>query len=177
MRAAFASAATSMGVAAPRAARRPVMTPLSLVVDADAALPVVTDDAALARLLPLLPEGQRTVGDLRDIVHGPQFRQTLGSLSHALNTENMQSVFANFGLRPTDGADALARGDGIAAFLDAIQAEARRATAAPAPATTTATATDAGSGSGSGSASGSGSGSGSGGGEGGSSAAQDDAAK
>ena len=33
---------------------------------------------------------------------------------------------ANFGLNPSDGADAMMRGNGVAAFLDALQARVDR---------------------------------------------------
>ena len=35
-------------------------------------------------------------------------------------------VMANFGLNPSDGADAMMRGNGVAAFLDALQARVDR---------------------------------------------------
>ena len=83
---------------------------------------------AQARLLPLLPEEQRNPDELRSLVRSPQFQQALGSLSSALHTpDNFNSVFANFGLDPADGAQALASGDSTGAFLAALMQQAARA--------------------------------------------------
>lgn len=43
-------------------------TPLREVVRAEAILPLLEDPSIVARLLPLLPEGQRDEANLRDIV-------------------------------------------------------------------------------------------------------------
>jgi hypothetical protein len=48
----------------------------------------------------------------------------LTSLSGALNSDSYGSILANFGLSPGAGADFFARGDNVAAFLAAIQAQA-----------------------------------------------------
>merc|ERR1719473_401921 len=86
-------------------------TPLELTLAPDEVLRsgVLDDPAVQARLLPLLPEEQRNPDELRSLVRSPQFQQALGSLSSALHTpDNFNSVFANFGLDPADGAQALA---------------------------------------------------------------------
>ena len=56
----------------------------------------------------------------------PSSNSPLGALSAALQSENFNTVFANFGLDPRDGAAALNLGDGIGAFLQAVQARADR---------------------------------------------------
>ena len=89
---------------------------------------MLDDPAVQARLLPLLPEEQRTAGELRSLVRSPQFQQALGSLSSALhNPDNFNSVFANFGLDPADGAQALAGGDAMGARGFRAPSAARRA--------------------------------------------------
>lgn len=70
-------------------------------------------------LLVSLPPS-RSPGQLRS----PQLRAALASLGGALQTDNINSVFANFGLNPADGSEEMARGDGPGAFLAAIQARA-----------------------------------------------------
>ena len=88
---------------------------------------MLDDPAVQARLLPLLPEEQRTAGELRSLVRSPQFQQALGSLSSALhNPDNFNSVFANFGLDPADGAQALAGGDAMGARGFRAPSAARR---------------------------------------------------
>lgn len=57
-------------------------------------------------------------------ISSPQLRQALDSLTGALNTENFNSIFANFGLDPAAGADEAARGDSTGAFVRAVQQRA-----------------------------------------------------
>lgn len=54
-------------------------------------------------LLPLLPEGQQTDGALEENVRSPQFRQAIASLSDVLNSDNFNSVMANFNIDPSPG--------------------------------------------------------------------------
>lgn len=113
------------GAATPAAdAVRPV--PLSLLVDSGTVDELMSDDATVQSLLPHLPEGQQTPADLRSTLLSPQFQQALGSLSGALQTENFNTVFANFNLDPADGQEAVVRGDGVGAFVSALQAAAQR---------------------------------------------------
>jgi len=74
-------------------------------------------------LLEHLPSDQRSVQELNDVVSSPQLRQAFGVLSHALQSDEFNVVMANFGLDPNDGAEFLQRGDGIGAFLAALQAQ------------------------------------------------------
>jgi len=82
------------------------------------------DAAAAAELIGTLPDGHQTEQELMETIHSPQFQQALSSLSSALTTENYNSIFANFGLDPSAGAAELARGDNVAAFIAAVQAQA-----------------------------------------------------
>lgn len=59
-------------------------------------------------------------------IRSPQFQQSLASLSHALTTDNYETIFANFGLNPMDGRAELERGDMIGSFLAALRKQARR---------------------------------------------------
>jgi hypothetical protein len=106
-------------------------TPLELVLSGEEVLSsgVLEDPAVQARLMPLLPPEQRNVAELRSLVRSPQFQQALGSLANALQTpDNFNSVFANFGLDPAAGAAAMASGDGVGAFIAALEQQARTAT-------------------------------------------------
>ena len=73
-----------------------------------------------------LPEGQRDLAGLRANIHSPQFSQTLGRLTAALQSENYKTIFANFNLNATDGATQLNQGNAVAAFLAALEAQAGR---------------------------------------------------
>lgn len=115
-----------------------------------------------AALMRHLPDGQQTLEQLIEVVSGrgcrctratelqarahlplpcplparqirsPQLHQAMSSVSGAMDSANAASVFANFGLRPADGSEALVRGDGSAALVHAVQARADRERAAAA---------------------------------------------
>jgi len=113
------------GAASPAPAQsQPV--PLSLLVDSGTVDELMGDDVTVQLLLPHLPEGHRSPSDLRSTLLSPQFQQALGSLTGALQTENFNTVFANFNLDPADGQEAVVRGDGVGAFVAALQAAAER---------------------------------------------------
>lgn len=115
--------------------------PLSFIVNPDEALAVATSTTAIsASLAELLPEGQRDSAGLEAAVRSPQLAQALRSLTGALSTDNFETIFANFGLDPRDGADLMARGDAVGAFLAALQAKADREVAAAGAATAAAAA-------------------------------------
>jgi len=88
--------------------------------DAVTASSVLDDEAAVQRLLPHLPEGQRTPQHLRQTLASPQFRSALAHLSSSLHSDNYNSVLANLGLSPGAGAQALMRGENTEAFLLAV---------------------------------------------------------
>ena len=77
------------------------------------------DDEDLIRHL---PDGLQTAEELVETTTSPQFAQAVGRLSGALQSDNYNAVMANFGLDPTAGSEALARGQNVSAFLDSIQA-------------------------------------------------------
>ena len=105
---------------------QPLIAPLSDVVTEAEVAPLLADPEIVAALLPLLPEGQQTEEELRTTIRTPQFRSTLRTLSSALMSDNVNSIFANFGLNAVDGGDAMAQGNPILAFLQALQAQTDR---------------------------------------------------
>ncbi|KAL7526725.1 hypothetical protein ACHAWF_001887, partial [Thalassiosira exigua] len=83
---------------------------------------ILTDPDAVARLVALIPEGQRTEEDLRDNLCSPQVVQCLRHLTAALTDDagSFNSTIADFQLNPGDGAVAMARGDPVVAFLECL---------------------------------------------------------
>jgi hypothetical protein len=109
-----------------RALEGPTMTPnLARILNGDAldALLEDADEDVVNTLISLLPEGRQTDQELRMTFRSPQLRQTLVQLSKALNSENINMVIMNFGLDARAGANLLQIGDGIGAFLAALEAE------------------------------------------------------
>ena len=99
--------------------------PLTEILTSDLVLGLVAAHPEMREaLLPLLPDGQRSEADLRDLIRSPQLQQSMRSLTGALQTENLNAVMANTGLDPAHGAAALQEGDGVLAFLMALQARA-----------------------------------------------------
>jgi hypothetical protein len=106
--------------------------PLQEIVTPEAISSLLEDEAVCARLLELLPEEQQTRQHLEDNLRSPQVQQTLRSLTAALapddagSMEGYHSVLANFSLDPQDGQAALASGNPIQAFLDAVVASVKQ---------------------------------------------------
>eukprot|EP00501_MAST-03F_sp_TOSAG23-6_P000046 GSMAST32.ASY1.ANO1.47.1 assembled CDS len=75
-------------------------------------------------LVSLLPEGLQTTEELENSLRTPQLQQAVGRLSGALQSSNINTVMVNFNLDPAAGADHLARGDGVGAFIAAVQQQA-----------------------------------------------------
>lgn len=118
------AAAASRPPAVPSAPRVPPTPSLQNIVQADEIVRsgVLSDPSVQAELLPHLPAEQQTAEHLESTLRSPQLQQSLGSLTNALrNPDNLQSVMSNFNLDPAAGQDHLIRGDGVGAFLAAVQ--------------------------------------------------------
>ena len=103
----------------------PRIAPLSEVLTADEVDRLLEDPEVRNRLLQHLPEEARSEDELRRTARTPQFRSALRTLTGALVSSNYNTIIANFGLDPSAGAEALARGDPVRAFLLALQAQTR----------------------------------------------------
>ena len=78
------------------------------------------DDESKKRLIDLLPENQRTTQGFFDNINSAQFKQGLGSLTYALESENLPAIISSFGL---DQKVAEKYGDGVEAFVKSIVAK------------------------------------------------------
>jgi len=83
---------------------------------------ILDDPVIVNELIPLLAEGQQSAENIEATLHSPQLRSAFASLTAALQSDNFNSVLANFGLDPAHGAEHLARGDTIGAFLASLYA-------------------------------------------------------
>ena len=98
------------------------LTPnLEEIVKSEDVSPLLDDEKVVEALLPLLPDNMKTKTELRHTLTSPQLRQALVALSSALQSNNFNTIMASFQLNPSVGANEMARGDGIGAFLAAIQ--------------------------------------------------------
>ena len=99
--------------------------PLESIITAEEVLStgILDDPNIRATLIPFLPEGQQSDEYLEQNLRSSQFRQSLGSLTSALNSENYSSVLANLGpIDPSPGMQQFLQGDGVGAFLTSLQA-------------------------------------------------------
>jgi len=99
---------------------------LDKIFSATEAVKFLEDESICNELKSFLPEELQTKEELEHTLTSPQLRQAFVSLSYALMSDNFNTVMSNFQLDPMDGAIEMQRGDGIAAFLKAIQAQADR---------------------------------------------------
>jgi 26S proteasome regulatory subunit N13 len=99
---------------------------LADIVTPTAISELLEDEAVRGRLMELLPEEQRSEHMLEENLRSPQVQQTLRSLTATLLPDDvgglsgLYSVLANFQLDPADGQAAVAAGNPIQAFLDAL---------------------------------------------------------
>ncbi|DBA03106.1 TPA: hypothetical protein N0F65_003353 [Lagenidium giganteum] len=100
---------------------QPKTIKLTKLLTPDNVKDVLNDPVCVAQLVQHLPEGAQTAFELQATLSSPQLRQSIGSLVGALQSGNFNSVMTNFGLDPAAGADKLAFGDSVGAFLAAIQ--------------------------------------------------------
>jgi hypothetical protein len=126
MQAAMQSAPFGGGAAggAQQPQERPTIVPLTAIArHPDVASALATEEAK-SELVPLLPEGLQTEAELASTTTRPQFQQALNRVTQALQSSSINTVMANFNLDPSAGQAHLARGDGVAAFVAAVQAQA-----------------------------------------------------
>ena len=104
----------------------PTIVPLNTVLTPESFSQLLEDPKIVEALLPFLPEGQQTEEELRQTFSSPQLQQSLRSLTNALLSNNYNAVLANFGLDAAAGADAMAQGNPVLAFIQALQEQADR---------------------------------------------------
>ena len=78
------------------------------------------DEETKNKLIQLLPENQRSVQGFYDNINSAQFRQGLGSLTYALDSENLATIISSFQLDMKDAKNSL---DGVEAFVNCLIAK------------------------------------------------------
>ncbi|KAG2185368.1 hypothetical protein INT44_002159 [Umbelopsis vinacea] len=93
---------------------------LGNVLTPEAIRSILSDQDIASALFPHLPEtSDNTNEELQEIIHSPQFRQSLHRLSAALQSGQLGPLMTQLGLDPSAG-------NGVEAFLAAIEEQARR---------------------------------------------------
>ncbi|CAM0138811.1 hypothetical protein VKS41_005976 [Umbelopsis sp. WA50703] len=93
---------------------------LSSVITPEAVRSLLNDREVAHALFPHLPEGsEHSTEELQEIMRSPQFRQSLHRLSVALQSGQLGPLMTQLGLDPSAG-------NGVEAFLAAIEEQARR---------------------------------------------------
>jgi len=84
---------------------------------------ILNDPQVQQELLTSLPAEHQSVEALESTLRSAQLQQAAQSFSHALQqTDNFQSIMSNFQIDPSPGMSQLTQGDGVGAFLAALQA-------------------------------------------------------
>ena len=82
---------------------------------------LLSNEAFITAVLPLLPEGQQTIDGLQENIQSAQYAQALTAFAAALESEEMVGVMSQFGVDP---AVVMANGGGAAGLLAALQKQA-----------------------------------------------------
>jgi len=96
---------------------------LPAIINAEAILPLLNDPQVQERLLPLLPEGNRSREELQELLRSPQFQQAVSQFNSALQSGQLGQLMPLLGLPGATGGPQ----GGVAALLQAIQEQARAA--------------------------------------------------
>jgi len=105
--------------------------PLSAVLTTEVLQSLMTDQAAVAEMAPLLPPGQQSSEDLREALGSPQLQQSMTALSQAIHSDQLPVLFASLGLDPSAIASANPGSDALEVLIRAMEGPS---SAAPAPA-------------------------------------------
>jgi len=101
------AAAPATGAQAPRQR-------LSQLINPEAILPLLNNPAVQEQLIPFLPTERRTPEELRQVLHSPQFQQSLDAFGDALESGQLTELLRQFGLQVNGPTS-------IQQFLQAIQ--------------------------------------------------------
>jgi len=104
---------------------------LSQMMNSDSLLPLLSNPAIQAQLLPYLPEERRTPEELRELLRSPQFHQSLESFSSALQSGQLGEMTRAFGIPTGSGPTS------VESFLNALQAMTPPGSTASTPSTST----------------------------------------
>jgi len=88
------------------------------VLSAEQVAPLLDNEAVVAALLPLLPEGEQTIAGLRANISSPQYQQALQSFDAALQSGDLEAAMGQFGVSP---ADVVEGGGGVLGLAHAMQ--------------------------------------------------------
>jgi 26S proteasome regulatory subunit N13 len=94
------------------AARTPPI-PMTAVLTTEVLQSLLTDDAAVAEMVTLLPESHKSPESLREVLASPQLQQSLAALSQAVHSDQLPLLLTSLGLNPgvltsaQPGSDAL----------------------------------------------------------------------
>jgi len=91
---------------------------LSTIIDPDAILPILQSPYVQEKLLPYLPAEIRSTQELFEMIHSPQFLQTLETFGAALQGGQIDEMIRQFGLNPNIASTDRS---GIEGFLEALQ--------------------------------------------------------
>jgi len=108
------------GLGVDSASQQPSSPDVSLpsLMNADDIIPLLNDPHVQERLLPFLPEGNRSREELQELLRSPQFQQAVSQFNSALRSGQLDQLMPMLGLPSSSG------GAGVRALLQAVQEQA-----------------------------------------------------
>lgn len=97
--------------------------PLTAVLTQEVLTELLTDDAAVADLIPHLPESHKSPEGLREVLTSPQLRQSLGALTQAVHSDQLPLLMTSMGLDPGAVAAAATGTDAMEVLCRAMEVQ------------------------------------------------------
>lgn len=98
-------------------------TPLGAVLTTEVLQTLLTDQTAVAEMLPLLPDSHKSPEGLREVLASPQLQQSLNSLTQAIHSDQLPVLLASLGLNPGAVSAAAPGSDALEVLCRAMNAQ------------------------------------------------------
>jgi len=105
---------------------RAAPVPLGAVLTTDALQGLLTDETACAEMMALLPDGHKSTEDLREVLGSPQLQQSMHSLSQAIHSDQLPTLFSSLGLNPSAISQAAPGSDALEILCKTMEANSKK---------------------------------------------------
>jgi len=95
--------------------------PMTAVLTPEVLTGLMDDEAAVAEMMPLAPEGHRTPEALRNALGSPQLQQSLRALTQAVHSDQLVVLFSSLGLDPSAVTSAAPGSDALEVLCRAME--------------------------------------------------------
>lgn len=106
-----------------QSAQRTPPIPMTAALTTEVLSGLGSDEAAVAEMTPLLPEGHRSAEGVREALASPQLQQSLRALTQAVHSDQLPVLFASLGLDPSTIASAAPGTDALELLCRAMESK------------------------------------------------------